>query len=222
MKANPAYIVRYIFTTILLLAFTSCYYSRKATKKLLQQASTKTYDVIIVPGVPFESGGWSRTMMGRIYWAKYLYDRGIAKNIIFSGGAVYTPYYEGIVMAEYAKALGVPATHVFAETKAEHSTQNVYFSYQLAQQKGFTTAGLASDPFQTRNLRGFARRKLSRDIAMLPFVTDTLKVIEPTMQQPKIDSMKAFAPNFVSIKEREGFFKRLKGTLGLGMKSLKK
>ncbi|HEY4154109.1 MAG TPA: YdcF family protein, partial [Puia sp.] len=126
----------YIFYPVLTLL--SCSYSSKATKKLYQQALDKQpYDAIIVPGVPFEIGQWSRVMKGRIYWSKFLFDRGITRNIIYSGSAVYTPYIEADIMAGYAIALGIPKEHVFRETHAEHSTENVYYSYKLARSLGF-------------------------------------------------------------------------------------
>lgn len=193
---------------------TSCYYSRKATQKLLHKAETGApYDVIIVPGIKFKDGKWDRVMKGRIYWSKYLFERGIAKNILYSGSSVYSPYYEAEIMKLYAVALGIPANHIFTEKKAEHSTENAYYSYVYAKKSGFKRIALASDPFQTRTLRGFVRKKLSRDIGFLPFVTDTLKMIEPTMTDPEIDYAKAYNPNFISIKKRDSFWKRMRGTI---------
>ena len=192
----------------------SCSYSQKSARRLLAKSGTTVYDVIVVPGVPLENGKWSRTMKGRVYWAKYLYDRGIAKNIMFSGSAVYTPYYEAIIMGLYATALGVPAGHVFYETKAEHSVENIYYSYKKAKALGFNKIALASDPFQTKSLSRFTRKRISPDIVMLPMITDTLKMLEPSMTDPVIDVDRAFNKDFISIKKREGFIKRLKGTMG--------
>lgn len=198
----------------------SCLYSRKATVKLYNAYKDKSYDLIIVPGVPFDKGEWSKTMKGRIYWSKFLYDQGIAKNIMYSGSAVATPYYEGKIMAMYAAALGIPEEHIFYEIKAEHSTENIYYSYQKAKQLGFKKIGLASDRFQTRTLRRFTRKRVSPDIAMLPMVMDTMDVLFPTMIDPAIDAEKAFKENFVSLKKREGFFERLRGTFGKKIKGL--
>ncbi len=71
----------------------------------------QTFDVVIVPGIPFRNGRWNDTMKGRVLWSYALYKSGIAKNIIYSGGAVYTPYYEARIMGLYALQLGIPATH---------------------------------------------------------------------------------------------------------------
>jgi uncharacterized SAM-binding protein YcdF (DUF218 family) len=176
--------------------------------------SKQSYDMIVVPGVPLEKGKWSPYMKARIYWSKYLYDRGIAKNVMYSGSAVYTPYYEGEIMALYAEAIGIPKEHIFTEIKAEHSTENLYYSYKKAKKLGFNTIALASDPFQTKSLRRFAHKILSPDVGLLPIVYDTLKAIEP-MKDPEIDYQKAFVKNFVALPERENFWKRLRGTRGL-------
>lgn len=200
------------------LSFYSCAYSSKASKKLLADSKTNVYDIVLVPGVPFEKGKWSYTMKGRVYWAKYLYDNGITKNIMFSGSSVYSPYYEGMIMALYAEALGVPKNNIFYEIRAEHSTENAYYSYHLAKKLGFTKIAVASDPFQTKSLKKFSHKKLSRDIGMIPMVVDTMKVLQPFMIDPEIDFKKAFNENFISLKKREGFFKRLRGTMGYNIK----
>ena len=194
--------------------FTACSFSGKASKRLLDKAvAAAPYDVIIVPGIQLIDGKWDRVMKGRVYWSKYLFEKGIAKNIIYSGSAVYSPYYEAKVMALYAIALGLPEKNIFTELKAEHTTENVYYSYQYAKKLGFQKIAMASDPFQTRTLRGFIRRKVSPDIALIPFVTDTLKMIEPSMIDPEIDYQKAFNPDFISIKKRDSFWKRIRGTI---------
>ena len=192
----------------------SCSFSSKTTKKLFNKALAKTYDVIIVPGVPFENLQWSRTMKGRVYWSKYLYDKGIAKNIMYSGSSVYTPYYEAMIMAQYGEAIGIPKKNIFTETKAEHSTENLYYSYYKSKKLGFNKIALATDPFQSKQLRSFVKNKLHNDVTIIPFVIDTLKVIEPTMTDPKIDQQKAYNKDFASIKKREGWWKRFKGTMG--------
>ena len=199
---------------IITAALHSCAYSKKAAFKLLEEAKTKSYDIIVVPGVPFNTPEWDRVMRGRVYWSKYLYDLGIAKNVMYSGSSVYTAYYEGDIMAMYAVAIGIPKEHVFSETKAEHSTENIYYSYKKAKKLGFKTIALASDQFQTKTLHGFTRRKLNNDVGMIPWYMPIIKKMAPDMLSPKIEHEKALNPAFISIKKREGFFKRLKGTSG--------
>ena len=192
--------------------------SSKSTKKLLKEAEENgPYDLIIVPGIPLEKDQWSRTMKARVYWSKYLFDRGIAKNIMYSGGAVYTPYVEAEVMALYGEAIGIPHENIFTETKAEHSTENIYYSYQKAKKLNFNHIALATDPFQTKMLRKFVRKRVSKDIDCIPMVFDTLKTMELTMIDPKINFDSVKVKDFQSLPEKQGFWKRLRGTRGLNI-----
>nr|AUN35622.1 membrane-associated protein [uncultured bacterium] len=192
----------------------SCSYSEKATGALLEKARKTSYDIIVIPGVPFNEPQWDRIMRGRVYWSKYLYDQGIAKNIMYSGSSVYSKYYEADIMAMYAIAIGIPKEHVFTETKAEHSTENIYYSYKKARKLGFKTVALASDHFQTKSLRRFTRKRVSADVGLIPWYMPIIREMDPKMITPEIDYKTAVNDSFVSIKKREGFFKRLKGTWG--------
>jgi hypothetical protein len=173
------------------------------------------YDIVVVPGVPFEDSTWSWTMKGRIYWSKYLYDKGITKNVMYSGSAVYTPYVEGKIMALYAVALGIPEENVFSETLAEHSTENVYYSYKKARKLGFVRIALATDQFQAKMLKRFTEKIVSRDAGIIPIVIDTLEAMQPTMIDPEIAYQKAFVKDFIPLTERENFKERFRGTRGL-------
>jgi uncharacterized SAM-binding protein YcdF (DUF218 family) len=197
----------------------SCVFFGPSGKKLYTKAvSKKPYDVIIVPGAPYDSlkGNWSMPMKARIYWSKHLFETGIAKNIIFSGSAVYTPYVESKVMALYAAALGIPPQNIFVETKAEHSTENIYYSYQMARKLGFEKIAIATDPLQARLLRSYPRRiKIKADF--IPMVIDSLKTMDKK-DFIKIDTESAKVKDFVSIVDRENRFKRFWGTLGKNIK----
>ena len=205
-----------------ILSLNACFYSGKTSRKLLEAAKTENYELVVVPGVPFKDGKWSRTMKGRVYWSKFLYDHGIAKNLMYSGSSVYSPYYEGMIMALYAQAIGIPKENIYFEIRAEHSTENIYYSYHLAKQLGFNKIALASDRFQTKSLQRFTRKKVSPEVGMLPMVSDTVKFMEHVMIDPEIDYARAYNKEFVSLKKREGFFKRLRGTLGLNIKKVPK
>ncbi len=170
--------------------------------------------MIIVPGVPFTEQGWDSTMKARIYWSKYLYERGIAKNIMYSGSSVYSAYYEGEIMAMYAIAIGIPKEHVYSETKAEHSTENLHYSYYKSKQLGFDRIALATDPFQAKQLRRYAKVKLSKEVGIIPIVFDSLRAMQSTMINPVIDYQQAENKDFISLASRESFWKRLRGTMG--------
>lgn len=202
----------------LMMAVQACTFSAKATRRLLNKASEQgPFDIIIVPGVPFEGDTWSRAMKGRVLWSKYLYDRGIAKNVLYSGAAVYTPYGEAEIMALYGRALGIPQGHIFTEKKAEHSTENIYYGYKLAKRLGFRKIALASDPFQVKMLRKFTRKRVGPDVRFIPMVFDSVQAMALRLIDPAIKYQDAFQPVFVPLPERESFWQRFRGTRGLNL-----
>ena len=200
---------------VVALVLTHCSFSRYAEKSYERALKEKPFDVIIVPGVPYQKDKTTSVMKMRIWWAKHLYDIGFARNIIFSGSAVYSPFVESIAMMTIADTLGIPAEHLFSETKAEHSTENVYYSWKMAKQLGFTKIALATDPFQSRLLKSFIR-KYCPEVWEVPIVFDSIEVDDSVL--PLIDTTAAFVPNFVSITEREGFWRRMSGTMGRRVK----
>jgi len=198
---------------LLISFFHSCITPRKGPQRAYDKAmSMKPFDAIIVPGVPFKNGNWDSVMKARVIWSWVLYKNGYTKNVIYSGAAVYSPYPEAIIMGLYAEQLGIPKEHIFYDTKARHSTENVFYSYQVAQKEGFKSIALATDPFQALLLRSFCRKRFGTPIYHLPFVTDTLSVYNHL--SPTIDPSGALVNNFVPLPEKESFWKRMRGTFG--------
>lgn len=211
-----ARIVLYVHVLLFIaLVLTHCSFSRYAEKSYERAIKEKPFDVIIVPGVPYEKEKTTSVMKMRIWWAKHLYDNGFTKNIIFSGSAVYSPFVESIVMKIIADSLGIPAEHLFSETKAEHSTENIYYSWKMAKELGFSKIALATDPFQSRLLKSFIR-KYCPGVREVPIVFDSIEIKDGTL--PLIDTASAYVPGFVSITERENFWQRLSGTMGKRIK----
>lgn len=195
----------------------SCTFFRPQPTTLFKRAlKNQPYDVIIVPGCPFDGNDWSIAMKGRVIWADYLIKKGIARNVIFSGGAVYSPYVESKIMALYAEALGTPKEKILTEEKAEHTTENIYNSYHLAKQMGFTKIAVATDPYQSNLLMGFTKRRFKLPITHIPFIVDSLKTIDNV--QPKINPESARVDNFKSIVETQTKWHRLRGTRGKNIK----
>lgn len=207
-------IVLIMITSAQILNLVGCITPRRGPQRALDNAIAqhKHFDAIIVPGIPFKNGSWDSVMKARVIWSWVLYKNGIAKNIIYSGDAVYTPYKESLVMGLYAQQLGIPKEHIFYDTRARHSTENVFYSYLVAKKHGFKSLALATDPFQSFLLRSFTRRRFGSPIYHLPFVTDTLAAYNYI--NPKINPKPAKVDDFVSITETESFRKRLKGTFG--------
>lgn len=204
--------VGYTFACLIITGLlTHCSFSRYANKSYARAKNEKPYDVIIVPGVPYEPKSVSSVMQMRILWAKHLYDSGYTKNIIFSGSAVYSHFIESVSMKVIADSLGIPSDHTFSESKAEHSTENVYYSWKMAKEMGFNKIALATDPFQSVMLRSFIK-KYCPDVKSVPIVFDMISLSAYPL--PAIDTTSAFVTNFVSIVDRESFWKRFAGTRG--------
>ncbi|MGN7788119.1 YdcF family protein [Niabella sp. 22666] len=207
---------RFIFLIFLVgLSFGSCrtYVYRGRPAKLYREVadSNKSFDVAIVPGVPFYDR-WDSVMKGRVLWADFLYKKGIIRNVIFSGSAVYSPYYEARIMGLYARELGIPAANIFFETQAEHSTENIYYSYEMARKLGFKSIALVTDPFQSLMMSGFTKRRFATSIWHVPFIVDTLRKLNEV--DFEINPSSAYEAKFRSIVERESKLKRFRGTLG--------
>lgn len=199
---------------VLFTLFSACVSVKRGPEFALKQAQKHnvTFDAIVVPGVPFENGNWDSVMKARVLWSYVLYKNSITKNVIYSGGAVYSPYYEAKIMGLYAQKLGIPKEHIYYDTLARHSTENAYYSYLLAKQLGFKTVALATDPFQSALLKRFTISRFSTTMYHLPFVMDSVKAYSNL--SPVIDPSSARKNDFVSIMDTESGFKRIKGTMG--------
>src|SRR4051812_13441308 len=82
---------------LLLLLATGCM-THKQTQKAYIKAEQKkvVLDAIIVPGLAFDSKNWGTLMKRRVIWSWRLYKNGLARNVIYSGAAVYSPYKEAL------------------------------------------------------------------------------------------------------------------------------
>jgi hypothetical protein len=194
----------------------SCITPKKGPRRAFAAAQKmQPFDAIIVPGIPFKNGSWDSVMKARLLWAMVIYKQGLAKNVIFSGDAVYSPYKEAYIMGLYAQKLGIRKEHIYYDTLARHSTENLYYSYLLAKKLGFKSLAVATDPFQAGLLKSFIRRRFGTPIYRLPFVTDTLAAynhLDPVLDRSEYRQLKQ--KDFISITEKEGFWRRFRGTLG--------
>jgi hypothetical protein len=172
------------------------------------------FDVIIVPGVPYDDENWALVFKARMLWAKYLFDKKITKNIIFSGSAVYSPFVEGKIMRIYADSMRIPSQHTFAETQAEHSTENLHYSVKLAIKHGFHRIALATDQYQALMLKHFVKKNYPQ-VTILPIRYSKIDLV--TAPWPAIDPSPAYVRNFVSIVKREKRMERWKGTIGMNI-----
>lgn len=190
----------------------------KGPKVALQEAEKHhiIFDAVVVPGSPFSDGKWDSLMKGRVIWAWILYKNGITKNIIFSGGAVYSPYYESKIMGLYAQKLGVPKEHILYDTMARHSTENIYYSYLIAKQKGFKVIAIATDPVQSGLLKQYTNTRFETIPYHLPIIFDSVRKYDGL--SPEIDPRLAEKREFTAITDEESTLRRFLGTIGSDIK----
>tara|TARA_B100000508_G_scaffold135364_2_gene127094 strand:- start:702 stop:1352 length:651 start_codon:yes stop_codon:yes gene_type:complete len=194
---------------------TSCLLFQPNFKEIWAKNSKQQYDVIIVPGIPFEPPTWNPIMKMRVHWSAYLYKQGIAKNIIYSGGAVHSPYLESKIMSLYAQKLGVPKENIYLESKAEHGSENLFYSTVLADSLGFEKIALATDVYQG-SLMFKHNRKFDLNLPFLPAMMDTLITLD--MYMPEIDYEQAKVENFVKLNERVGKIEQYQNSMGRRIK----
>ncbi|MDF2437388.1 MAG: YdcF family protein [Bacteroidota bacterium] len=200
-------------------AFLSCAISflcsydqpKQKNKESHKDKANDVYDVIIVPGAPYLDPSMKLVLKSRILWAKYLYDHKLAKNIIFSGSSVYSPYVEGKIMRIYADSLNIPSEHTFSETKAQHSTENIFYSVEMARKLGFKRIAVATDHYQMVILNYYIKKNFP-DVTILPIDYKKIDLINAAW--PEIDETPAYVEDFVSLIKRESRSERFKGTLG--------
>ena len=198
---------------VVILFFSYCSLFTPSASKMYKRSLKKhpQYDAVIVPGVPFNEPTWDKPMLMRVVWAVHLYKRGLTKNIIMSGSSVYTPYVEAKIMKQYAIALGVPEENIFIEERAEHSTENVWYSFKLGKKLGFNNIALCSDPFQTKLLYRFGKKR-TKGLGFLPTIFDTLRTLPH--DAPPIEYKHLKIENFTPLPKRESKWQRLRGTQG--------
>jgi vancomycin permeability regulator SanA len=66
--------------------------------------------------------------------------------MIFSGGPTENQFVEGEVMAKLAEEQGVPPSAIVVEGEAQNTIQNIYFSDQIMQRRGWTSVEVVSSP----------------------------------------------------------------------------
>lgn len=201
MPATKNRLLFYLLVGVVVMVSSSCSLLSYISEEQLSHGIKKgPYDAIIVPGNPFDSAQASSIFRARIHWAKKLYDDGIARNIIFSGAAVHSPYKEGLAMKIIADSLGIPSNHTFVETRAEHSTQNVDYGLLLADSLGFKKVAIATDPFQAVYVRHYLKQK-DMDIPVLPFEPEGMITLNQPL--PPVNCQSAYVHNFIPLRERE-------------------
>jgi len=212
-------ILKYVFYISLFVGICAltahCTFKHYAAASYAAAKKQIPFDVVIVPGFPYQDTAVNGIYKARVLWAKHLYDSGYTKNIIFSGSAVYTPYIESRTMKVIAIALGVPEANVFTEETAEHSSENIYFGWKLALQLGFKKIALATDPYQSGMLQSVID-KYTPGVMSLPIQFEKINASRAVFSLADVSSAKV--NHFVPLNKREGFWVRFQGTMGKRIK----
>lgn len=178
---------------LLLLFASSCSLDKLVQRKNKISYAKAPYDAIIIPGYPYKASSNGELFAIRIFWAKALYERGVAKNIIFSGDAVHTPYIEGRIMKIFADSIGIPAEHLFEETEALHSNQNIVKGKALAKKLGFKKIAIATDPYQFSYMTTLVDL-YAPGMPLITFSTDSMAYFNQAL--PNIDEQAAYIKNW--------------------------
>lgn len=107
--------------------------------------------VIVVLGHPANGDGSpSPAMQEQVALAAALYRAGLARALLFSGGAVYNQHVEAQVMADLAVQQGVPAAAISTETQARDTVENARYCRQIMQGRGWRDAIVVTTPYHVR------------------------------------------------------------------------
>ncbi len=105
------------------------------------------FDTLIVLGCPADPDGKaSPEERERVLAAVREFQAGRAGHMIVTGGAVHNQWNEAEAMAGVARGAGVPEEDVLVEGRARNTIENIYYSNQIMQQHGWTSAEVVSTP----------------------------------------------------------------------------
>jgi uncharacterized SAM-binding protein YcdF (DUF218 family) len=103
------------------------------------------FDAIVVLGDPADKfGNPTATELARVSEAEREYERGVAAHLIFTGGAVHSPFVEAEVMARTAEAQGIPASAIVVEPEARNTAENACYAVRLMRARGWESAEVVS------------------------------------------------------------------------------
>jgi uncharacterized SAM-binding protein YcdF (DUF218 family) len=108
-------------------------------------------DVLVVLGHPANAdGGPSPAMQEQVTLAAALQRAGLARALLFTGGAVHNEHVEAQVMAALAVQLDVPADAIAMETRARDTFENARYCRQIMHARGWRNAIVVTTPYHVR------------------------------------------------------------------------
>ncbi|MBI2682101.1 MAG: YdcF family protein [Acidobacteriales bacterium] len=135
-----------------LLAYAGINYYRVARQAGLDE--TRTADVIVVFGAAEYAGKPSPVYRARLDHALDLYQHGLAKHIIATGGhGEDVKFAEGSVGRDYLIAKGVPQDMVIAETQSEDTQDSARRVAGIMRANGLTNCLAVSDAYHMYRIK---------------------------------------------------------------------
>lgn len=118
--------------------------------------------IVVFAGGVGESGKAGQGYEERVKYAVELYEKGFAKDIVFSSGYAFI-YKEPLVMKALAVSLGIPEDAVILEDKARNTYENVKFTSEILKGNGWKKILLISSPYHMRRVM-LVFGKIAKDI----------------------------------------------------------
>ncbi|KPK42632.1 MAG: hypothetical protein AMJ78_01800 [Omnitrophica WOR_2 bacterium SM23_29] len=113
------------------------------------QEPQKADAIVVFAGGVGESGIAGQGYEERVSHAVELYKKGYAKNLVFSSGARST-FPEPYVMKALAISLDIPPESIVLEDTASRTYENVKFTNEILNKKGWNKIILISSPYHMR------------------------------------------------------------------------
>lgn len=104
-------------------------------------------DALLVLGSPADlDGAVTPTQQSRVKEAVEEYRKGLAPQVLFSGGAAANRFVEAEVMATYAMKLGLPLEAILKERTSKTTLENLRNSQQILDAHGWRRVEVISSP----------------------------------------------------------------------------
>jgi uncharacterized SAM-binding protein YcdF (DUF218 family) len=143
--------MRYLATIFVALAVVAAALRRLALAYVPPAQRLGLADVIIILGHPANpDGSPSPAVQEQVALAAALYRAGLARALLFTGGAVHNEHVEAQVMAALAVRLGVPEAAISTETQARDTFENAHYCRQIMQASGWQDAVVVTTPYHVR------------------------------------------------------------------------
>lgn len=114
-------------------------------------------DAIVVLGAAQYNGEPSPIFEARLGKAKRLYDDGVAKRIVTTGGSqAGDAYTEASAGAKWLTANGVPSSAIVAVGEGSDTLGSLRAVADVAAERGITSAVIVSDPWHSQRARTMA------------------------------------------------------------------